>query len=145
MPSCRLASSTYSLPDALGSPASIALREMPRRISFSWKTSRTALTRSSEFAFIVIASPDHAMDAPTFLKSYRWEISLAAWLRALSTSCRSTLLTMSKLLSAMPAGSSRRRRSARGGGHLWVILLVAVDPGEVPGSRHWQVARVAKG
>ena len=38
-------------------------------MSFSWKTSSTALTRSSEFAFMTIASPDQAIEAPTFLKS----------------------------------------------------------------------------
>src|SRR3954451_19674238 len=44
---------------------------------------------------MTIVSPLHAIDASTFLKSYRCEISLAAWLSALSTSCRSTLLTTS--------------------------------------------------
>ena len=50
-------------------------------------------------------SPLHAIDAPTFRKSYRWETSLAAWLRALSTSWRSILLTTSKDESAAMAVS----------------------------------------
>src|SRR5580693_6918879 len=41
------------------------------------------------------------MEAPTPRKSNRVEISLVVWLIALSTSCLSILLTMSKLLSAM--------------------------------------------
>src|SRR5216683_2030693 len=40
------------------------------------------------------------MEAPTPRKSNRVPISFAAWLSALSTSWRSILLTMSKLLSA---------------------------------------------
>ncbi len=47
------------------------------------------------------SSPFHSMVLPVFLKSNRCESSLAAWFSALSTSWRSTLLTMSKLLSAM--------------------------------------------
>ena len=39
------------------------------------------------------------MDASVFLKSNRCRTSLTAWFRALSTSCRSTLLTMSNELS----------------------------------------------
>src|SRR3954454_18383821 len=106
-PSFRPASIRYSLPDRCGSPASTALSETPRLMSLVWKTSRTALTRSSLFARMTIVSPLHAIDASTFLKSYRCEISLAAWLSALSTSCRSTLLTTSKddsLATVHPSG-----------------------------------------
>ena len=53
----------------------------------------------TEKGTIAIASPDHLMDASVPLKSKRWPTSRAAWLSALSTSCRSTLLTMSKELS----------------------------------------------
>src|SRR6266511_1321217 len=67
-----------------------------RFTSLSLNTSSTALARSSVFAWMSIDSPDHLMPASTFLKSNRWLTSLAAWLRALSTSWRSTLLTMSK-------------------------------------------------
>src|SRR3954466_295312 len=86
---------------------------------------------------MTIVSPLHAIDASTFLKSYRCEISFAAWLSALSTSCRSTLLTTSKddsLATVHPSGvpvpdgtsarppagacypCTRRRRSRRRGG-----------------------------
>src|SRR4029077_12442672 len=66
--------------------------------SFSLKTSRTALARSSLLARISTpCSPDQAIDAPTPRKSNRVLISLAAWLSALSASWRSILLTMSKL------------------------------------------------
>jgi hypothetical protein len=63
------ASMRYSLPDALGSPASIALSETLRLMSFVWKTSRTALTRSSLFARMTIRSPLQAMSASVPLKS----------------------------------------------------------------------------
>src|SRR6476620_600854 len=76
---------------------------MPRLISLVSNTSRIALTRSSLFASIRIDSSDHLMTAPTFLKSNRVEISLPVWFSALSTSWWSTLLTMSKEESAMPA------------------------------------------
>src|SRR5665648_1036976 len=59
---------------------------IPRRISLVWNTSRTALHRSGELAVIRIVSPLQAIEAPTFLKSYRWPTSLAAWFSALSTS-----------------------------------------------------------
>ena len=60
------------------------------------------MARSSLLARISTpCSPDQLMDAPTPRKSKRVEISFAVWLRALSTSWRSILLTMSKLLSAM--------------------------------------------
>jgi len=69
MPSFTEASIRYSLPEAKGSPASRDFREMPRLTSFDWKTSRTALTRSSEFAFMRIFSPEKSISAPTPLKS----------------------------------------------------------------------------
>ena len=88
---------------------------MPRLISLVWNTSRIALTRSSLFARISTFSPDHAIDAPTFLKSKRCEISLAVWFSALSTSWWSTLLTMSNEESAITGHVIRahlRRRTA---------------------------------
>ena len=69
MPSSIEAKILYSLPESCGSPASSAFSEIPRLISLDWKTSRMALTRSSEFASIRIFSPDQAIEAPTFLKS----------------------------------------------------------------------------
>jgi hypothetical protein len=74
-----------------------------------WKTSSTAFTRSSELASISIDSPDHTMLASVFLKSKRWRTSFAAWFSALSTSCRSTLLTMSNELSDAMAYSVSSR------------------------------------
>ena len=89
---------------------------MPRLISLVSKTSRIAFTRSSVFASIRIVSPDHSIEAPTFLKSKRCEISLAAWFSALSTSWWSTLLTMSKDESAMPGTLSDAGRLTRSSG-----------------------------
>src|SRR5690606_8239459 len=102
-PSLIVPASWYSLPEGCGSPSprSNALSETPRRKSLDSKTSTIALTRSAEFAFISTDSPDHSIEAPTLRKSYRCAISLDAWLSALSTSWRSTLLTMSNELSAM--------------------------------------------
>src|SRR5215213_10310466 len=96
-PSLSVATRRYSLPDGCGSrsPVSSAFSEIPRLISLVWNTSRTAMTRSAEFAVMTTDSPLQAIEAPTFLKSYRCAISLAAWFSALSTSCRSTLLTTS--------------------------------------------------
>src|SRR3954449_9525917 len=75
---------------------------MPRLISFSLKTSSAALTRSSVSACSVTpSSPAQAMLALVPRKSKRWESSLPAWFRALSTSWWSTLLTMSNDESAM--------------------------------------------
>src|SRR5499427_3964539 len=97
MPSLRPTPSRYSLPEGFGSPGSRALSETPRLTSLSLNTSSTALARSSLLARMSTAwSPDQAMDAPTPRKSNRVPISLAAWLRALSTSCRLIRLTMSK-------------------------------------------------
>src|SRR6478752_1909457 len=123
-PSLMSASRRYSLPDGFGSgpsspPVSRDFSEIPRRISLVWNTSRTASTRSDELAIMRIFSPLHAIDAPTPLKSYRWAISFEAWLRALSTSWWSTLLTTSNeaslamallLLPALTRGWSRGRR-----------------------------------
>src|SRR5215475_13206902 len=98
MPSFRVTAMRYSLPVTLGSAASRCLRETLRLTSFSLKTSRTALARSSLLARISTpCSPDQVMEAPTPRKSNRVLISLAAWFSALSASCRSILLTMSKL------------------------------------------------
>ena len=98
MPSFRAIARRYSLPDNLGSAGSRCLSETPRLTSLSLKTSRTAFARSSLLARISTPlSPDQAMEAPTPRKSNRVLISLAAWLSALSASCRSIFDTMSKL------------------------------------------------
>ena len=60
---------------------------------------------------MTIDSPVHSIAAPAFLKSKRWESSLAVWFSALSTSWRSTLLTMSNEESA----TAIVLRSGRGG------------------------------
>ena len=71
-------------------------------MSFSLKTSSAAATRSSVSACSVTpSSPAHAIVALVPRKSKRWDSSLPAWLRALSISWRSTLLTTSKDASAM--------------------------------------------
>src|SRR3954447_26882239 len=91
-----------SLPDGCGSPCSSAFSEMPRFTSFSWKTSMAALQRSSVAAFTrTDNSPAQAIEASTPRKSNLVLISFAAWLTALSTSWRSTLLTMSNDAPAM--------------------------------------------
>src|SRR5215469_11668436 len=124
MPSLRATEMRYSLPDAFGSAGSRCLRETLRLTSFSLKTSRTALARSSLLARISTpCSPDQAMEAPTPRKSNRVPISLAAWLSALSTSWRSSLETMSKeescaatapRLDAISAGRHAERALTRG-------------------------------
>ena len=92
----------YVLPEACGSPASKAFIEMSRRISFSLKTSTAALTRSSvDEVSSIASSPFQAIVVSVPRKSKRVDSSLAAWLSALSTSWRSTLLTMSNDESAM--------------------------------------------
>src|SRR3954447_10909887 len=84
---------------------------MSRRINFSLNTSMAALVRSSVDEVMVMASsPCHSMWVSVPRKSNRVESSLAAWLRALSTSWRSTLLTTSKLESAIALASSRCAR-----------------------------------
>ena len=101
MPSFSAMDSRYSLPDSFGSLASSTLSETPRLTSLSLNTSRTALARSSLLARISTPwSPDQAIDAPTLRKSNRVLISLPAWFSALSTSCRSSLDTMSNEESA---------------------------------------------
>src|SRR6516164_1159045 len=124
MPSFRLIAMRYSLPDARGSAASRCLSETPRLTSFSLKTSRTALARSSLLARISTpCSPDQAMDAPTPRKSNRVLISLAAWLSALSASWRSILLTMSKLdslgMTHRLDGYTSRRHISQGTAARW--------------------------
>src|SRR5699024_6251547 len=105
----------YSLPEGCGSfsPVSIAFSETPRRISLLWNTSKIASTRSGALATITTASwPLQEIEAPTPRKSYRWDTSLAVWLSALSTSCRSTLLTTSNeesLATEISFTSSHRR------------------------------------
>src|SRR5690606_19378780 len=72
--------------------------------SFSLKTSIAAFARSSVSDVIVTAwSPLQAIDVPVPRKSNRVDSSFAAWLRALSTSWRSTLLTTSNDGFAMPS------------------------------------------
>src|SRR5689334_23964398 len=79
---------------------------MPRLTSFSRNTSRAALTRSSVSACRVTpSSPAQAMLALVPRKSNRCASSLPAWFRALSTSWRSTLLTMSNDASATAVSS----------------------------------------
>src|SRR6185312_9528773 len=126
MPSLRPTPSRYSLPESLGSPGSRALSDTPRLTSLSLNTSSTALARSSLLARMSMASsPDQEMDAPTPRKSKRVPISLAAWLRALSTSCRLMRLTMSNedsagIVAPSPVGHSptvkRLLRSGEGPG-----------------------------
>ena len=87
-------------------------------------------------ASISMAWPDQRMLASVFLKSNRCRTSLAAWFNALSTSWRSTLLTMSNELSATlllhshdvdrPIVSDRLARPA--GGWLVVVELGIVSP-----------------
>src|SRR5579875_842124 len=157
MPSFRVTEMRYSLPDGLGSAASRCLSETPRLTSFSLKTSRTALARSSLLARISTpCSPDHAMDAPTPRKSNRVLISLAAWLSALSASWRSILLTMSKLdslgMTHRLDGYGHARHVAREG-HRRValrsmsqpVVLSAILLTAAPCGSTRQVARVAKG
>src|SRR4051794_18587123 len=91
-----LQSIRYVLPDCLGSPASSDFSEICRLTSFSLNTSRAARARSSVSAWSVTpSSPDHLISAPVPRKSNRVPSSFSAWLSALSTSCRSTLLTTS--------------------------------------------------
>src|SRR5271155_4088921 len=75
---------------------------MSRRISFSFNTSTAALTRSSvELVSSIASSPFQAILVSVPRKSNRVASSLAAWLRALSTSWRSILLTTSNDESAI--------------------------------------------
>jgi hypothetical protein len=70
---------------------------MLRLTSFSLKTSSAAAARSSVSEVMVTPeSPDLAMVVPVPRKSNRVPSSFSAWWKALSTSCWSTLLTMSK-------------------------------------------------
>src|SRR5690349_11554394 len=96
MPCTRFPVTLNTFPDTAGSPTSNAFIEMLRLTSFSWKTSIAALQRSSVSEVKVIASsPAQATVVLVPRKSKRLLSSLAAWLSALSTSCRSTLLTTS--------------------------------------------------
>ena len=105
-PSLRPTASRYSLPESFGSSASSTFSETFRFTSLSLNTSRTALARSSLLARISTPCwPDQAMEAPTPRKSNRVPISLDACCRALSTSWRLILLTMSNDESAK-AGTS---------------------------------------
>src|SRR5215218_6374552 len=118
----------YDLPEDCGSSASSDLSEMPRLISFSLKTSSAAVTRSSVSACSVTpSSPAHAIVALVPRKSKRCESSLPAWFRALSTSCRSTLLTTSKDASAI-ADSLPLLGRARGSGTPSTFLYAAPVP-----------------
>src|SRR5215469_8029600 len=118
MPSLSPTARRYSLPEALGSPASRTLSDTERLTSLSLNTSSTALARSSLFALISTAwLPDQTIDAPTPRKSKRVPISLAAWFSALSTSWWLIFDTMSKedsdatrprLDALSPAGTSAR-------------------------------------
>ena len=89
------------MPDAAGSPTSNERSEIPRLTSFSLNTSIAALHRSSVLEVMVMpSSPAHAIEVSVPRKSNRWDSSFAAWFRALSASCRSTLLTISNEASA---------------------------------------------
>src|SRR5258708_24554607 len=97
MPSLSPTERRYSLPEALGSPASRTLSDTERLTSLSLNTSSTALARSSLLALISTALlPDQPIDAPTPRKSQRLPLSFAAWFSALSTSWWLILHTMSK-------------------------------------------------
>src|SRR3712207_3559711 len=90
-----------------------------------------AITRSAELAVMTIDSPLQAIEAPTFLKSYRWAISFVAWFSALSTSCRSTLLTTSNddsLAMTPPVLVCGRCGLARAGPVLRTLRCVAILP-----------------
>src|SRR2546430_2386218 len=149
MPSLRPTPSRYSLPEGFGSPGSRALSETPRLTSFSLNTSSTALARSSLLARMSMAwSPDQAMDAPTPRKSNRVPISLAVWLRALSTSCRSIRLTMSKedsagIVAPSSVGHSptvkRLLRSGEGSGRGAALQVDGGRCHRVNRSRRWGV------
>jgi hypothetical protein len=96
MPWMILQSIFTILPEVRGSSASRAFREMFRLTSLSLKTSRAALARSSVSACrLTASSPAQEISAPVPRKSKRVESSFSACRRALSISCRSTLLTMS--------------------------------------------------
>src|SRR5690242_12100539 len=146
MPSLRPTPSRYSLPDGFGSPGSRALSETPRLTSLSLNTSSTALARSSLLARMSMAwSPDQAMDAPTPRKSNRVPTSLAAWLRALSTSCRLMRLTMSNedsagIVAPSPVGHSPtvKRLLRSGEGPAWGTAL------RVEGGRGHRVNRLCR-
>ena len=75
--------------------------DRPLRSSFVCRTSRIAMTLCGAFASMIIASFVSSMLAFTFLKSYLWDISLAVWFTALSTSCLSSFDTMSNDESAI--------------------------------------------
>ncbi|CUR54537.1 hypothetical protein NOCA2170109 [metagenome] len=141
MPSLRAMEILLTWPDWRGSEASRIFSDWLRLTSLPWKTSRTALARSSAEALISIAcSPCHSIEAPVPLKSKRVAISRAAWLRALSTSWRSILLTMSNDESAIGApidfclcGSD-------------AILILASPPAKFHSvGEAWQIARAANG
>ena len=102
MPSLSVMEILLSRPDWRGSEASRIFRLCWRLMSLSLKTSSTAVARSSADAVISMAcSPCHSIVAPVPLKSKRVAISRAVCPRALSTSWRSSLLTMSNDESAM--------------------------------------------
>src|SRR4051794_34749676 len=102
MPSLSAIEILATCPEGRGSEASRIFRLCFRLTSLSLKTSRTALARSSAEALISMAcSPCHSIRAPVPLKSKRVATSRAVWPIALSTSCRSILLTMSNELSAI--------------------------------------------
>src|SRR3954452_1029372 len=86
---------------------------MPRLIRISWNTSTAARHRSSVSArMAMVSSPDQLTSAPVPRKSNRVDNSLPAWLIALVTSCRSTLLTTSNDGSATLHTSDNRHLHA---------------------------------
>src|SRR3954469_8476134 len=109
---------------------------MPRLTSFSLKTSSAAATRSSVSACRVTPlSPAQAMLALVPRKSKRWASSLPAWLSALSTSWRSTLLTTSKDESAIavpPVRGDVVPSGGRGGRPLFLYAAPVPPHGGLP-------------
>src|SRR4051795_2222670 len=109
---------------------------MPRLTSFSLNTSRAAATRSSVSACRVTPlSPAQAMLALVPRKSKRWASSLPAWLSALSTSWRSTLLTTSKDESAIavpPVRGDVVPSGGRGGRPLFLYAAPVPPHGGLP-------------
>src|ERR1700679_4080420 len=111
---------------------------MSRRISFSLKTSTAALTRSSvELVNSIASSPFQAILVSVPRKSNRVESSLAAWLRALSTSCRSSLLTTSNDESAIGYVPFLRSWPFVIRAHLRCRLATRTTPADCP-SGQWE-------
>ena len=94
---CWMAITWRTSPPEAGStfPYWRALRETPRFTNFDWRTSTTAFSRKSSSVSTLMPSLSSVISVFDPLKSYRWPISLTAWLTALSTSCMFTTDTTS--------------------------------------------------